>query len=629
MLLNFRYRILPKERVLLVDTCWQNCLDLIEDGIIAVNNKLVITVYNRRAREIFGIVSDAGVGHPAGKIAQGDIVVLADNSLGSDDGGLTPQDLQVIGLPPRAVNTGDAVIAVGRYMAPYETPYYKFAAGGNLQAPLTLKCCINKRDMVQASIDDFTKNISISVNDIEYKMGYQITIGHIVIIDGNTGKVKFYQARGCTARGEDAKQILLGREYSAKGPDSPAINLIGQPLEKIHPDNKWAYYLDLILKGKSEGFEDKEYLINGIWVRSSAYPLYDSEGKVKGGALVLRDINELKLLERQVQNTRFKYPAFQNIKGDSPAIMEAIRIAQRVSKSKSTVLLLGESGTGKSLFARAIHANSPRADKPLVTVNIAAIPGGLLESELFGYEEGAFTGAKKGGERGKFRLADGGTIFLDEIGEMDFYLQAKILHVLQDGTFYPVGSSRTETVDVRVIAATNKNLEDEVKKGKFREDLYYRLNVVSLTIPPLRQRRSDIRQLIEHLLPLIRERVGLKDIVLSPEVYEAFLSYDWPGNVRELENVLERAVNMAEGNTVTRTALPEHILFRGNGQEVQSTKAGRLKEYLAQVEKEAIVRALKEANNNKTLAMKRLGIGRTAFYEKIKGYRIPLRDTVR
>lgn len=612
-----------------MSSCWKSCLDLIEDGIIVVDSELIINVYNRRAREIFGIVSDAGPGHPGGKIAQGDIVVLADNSLGSDDGGLTPQDLQIIGLPPRAVNPGDAIIAVGRYDSPYETPYYKVAPDGNLQAPLNLRCCINKRDMVNASIDDFTKNISISVNDIEYSMGYQITIGFMVIIDGESGQVKFYQARGYTARGEGPRYILMGKEYAAKGPDSPTLDLIGQPLSKIHPDNQAAHYLELILNGNSDAVEDKEYLINGIWVRSSAYPLYNDENKVVGGALVLRDINELKLLERQVQNTRFKYPSFQNIKGDSPVIMESIRIAQRVSKSKSTVLLLGESGTGKSLFARAIHANSPRADKPLVTVNIAAIPGGLLESELFGYEEGAFTGARKGGERGKFRLADGGTIFLDEVGEMDFYLQAKILHVLQDGVFYPVGSSKTESVDVRVIAATNKNLEEAVKKGKFREDLYYRLNVVSLTIPPLRQRREDIRELIEYLLPIIRERVGRKEMTLSSEVYEAFMAYDWPGNVRELENILERAVNMAEGNIVTKAALPECMGSDENKKEAYSPRTEKLKKYMAQVEKEAIIRALKESNYHKTLAMKRLGIGRTAFYEKIKEYRIPLTENVR
>lgn len=611
-----------------MESSWKNCLDLIEDGIIVVDSDLIIKVYNRRAREIFGIVSDSGTGHPKGRVKQGDIVVLADNSLGSDDGGLTPEDLEIIGLPAKAVNTGDAFIAVGRYASPYETPYYKVAVGGRLQAPLNLKCCINKRDRVNASIDDFTKNISIIINDMEYSMGYHITIGHIVIIDGVTGDIKFYQARGYTARGEDTRHILMGKEYAAKGPNSPTINLIGQPLDKIHPDNQ-AHYLDQILSGNSEGFVDKEYLLNGIWVRASAYPLYNDENKVMGGALVFRDINELKLLERQVQNTSFKYPSFQIIKGDSPGIMEAIRVAQRVSKSKSTVLLLGESGTGKSLFAKAIHANSPRSDKPFIAVNIAAIPGALLESELFGYEGGAFTGARKGGERGKFRLAEGGTIFLDEIGDMDFYLQAKILHVLQDGAFYPVGSSKKESVDVRVIAATNKNIEDAVKKGKFREDLYYRLNVVSLTIPPLRQRRGDIRELIGYLLPVISERVGRKDVTLSAEVYEAFLAYDWPGNVRELENVLERAVNMFEGKTVTKAALPDYLNTKDSAAGAyELLESGALKEYLARVEKEAIIRALKEAKYHKTSAMKRLGIGRTAFYEKIKYYGISLQEDV-
>lgn len=600
-----------------------DCLDMIEDGIIVVDREKIIQVYNKRAREIFGLDNVCGEGHPGGSIARGDIVVIADTSLGADDGGLQPEDLGIISLSPRAVNRGDAFIAVGRYQESYDKPYYVVGAGSNLQAPLALECCINKRDKVEAVIDDFNKNITINYNGRSFVLNYQIAIAHLLIIDGKSGAVKFYQSKGYTARGEDPRHILMGKEYLAKGPKSPMPSPVGQPISSIHPDNQGTYYLDQVLSGQSAAIEHKEHPINGIWVRSSAYPLYGEGSQVIGGVLVFRDINELKLLERQVQHTGFKYPAFQKIKGNSPGIMEAIKVAQRVSRSKSTVLLLGESGTGKGLFAKAIHNNSTRADKPFVTVNTAAIPINLLESELFGYETGAFTGAKKGGEIGKFRLAQGGTIFLDEVGEMDFYLQAKILHVLQDDSFFPVGSSKPVKIDVRIIAATNKNLEEEVKKGRFREDLYYRLNVVSITIPPLRHRQEDIRELMEYMLPLIKERVGRVDLQVLPEVYEAFLSYDWPGNIRELENVLERAVNMAEGRVVSLQCLPPYLVSKVEALPKGLPANINLRSYLKNVEKDAIIKALEECNYNKTKAMKRLGLGRTAFYQKIKNLKIP------
>lgn len=237
---------------------------------------------------------------------------------------------------------------------------------------------------------------------------------------------------------------------------------------------------------------------------------------------------------------------------------------------------------------------------------------------------------KKGGEIGKIRLADGGTLFLDEIGEMDFYLQAKILHVLQEDSFYPVGSSRPVKADVRLITATNKNLEEEVKKGRFREDLYYRLNVVSITLPPLCQRKNDIRELVDYMLPQIEEKVGRKGIVIAPEVYEDFHHYEWPGNIRELENVLERAVNMVEGKVIGRAALPQSIRnargtvtdFYGKGDY------NGLKSYLAAAEKAFIIKALQVTNYNKTEAIKRLGIGRTAFYKKVHEYQISLQTSV-
>lgn len=610
----------------------KDCFDLLEDGLIVVDKNKVIQVYNRRAQDIFGLKEQSGPGHASGKIAKGDIVIMGDTCLGADDGDLTPQDLELIGISAGAVKAGDAIIAVGRYKSPQERPYYKTASGEELCTPLSLSCCINKKNNVTVSIDDFAKKISISIDGRSYDFCYQICICHMLIVDGISGAIKFYQARGYTARGEDARKILMGKNFVAKGLGSPVPRIIGRPLEKIHPDNMGTYYIDQVIRGRIKAVEQKEFPINGIWIRSSTFPLFDEQQKIVGGALVFRDINELKLFERQVQSRGFKYPAFDKIKGNSQEIFASINVAQRVSASKSTILLLGESGTGKGLFAKAIHDNSSRAGKPFVTVNIAAIPGNLLESELFGYEEGAFTGAKPGGEKGKLRLANGGTLFLDEIGEMDFYLQAKILHVLQDDCFFPIGSSKPAPIDVRFIAATNRNLEEEVKKGNFRQDLFYRLNVVSITLPPLRDRKKDIWELVDHIFPLIKKKVGRDDVALAPEVYEELILHDWPGNIRELENVLEWAINIAESSLITAEALPDYLRTRYKatiGVSAGTKSLGTLRESLLATEKEAILRALKMTHNQKTEAMKILGLGRTAFYQKIKEHHIELNKSVR
>ena len=241
-------------------------------------------------------------------------------------------------------------------------------------------------------------------------------------------------------------------------------------------------------------------------------------------------------------------------------IMIAKKQALITARSNSTVLITGESGTGKEMFAKAIHYASPREDKPFITVNCGAIPENLLESELFGYEKGAFTGASEKGKEGKFELADGGTIFLDEIGDMPLHLQVKILHVLQNMRFDRVGGSKSIIVDVRVIAATNKDLEKLIEEGSFREDLYYRLSVIPLSIPPLRERKDDIKQLMYHFLKKYNSFMNKKIERFSPEVEEIYTNHDWPGNVRELENAVEYGANMAFGNVIGIDEVPARIL---------------------------------------------------------------------
>ena len=340
------------------------------------------------------------------------------------------------------------------------------------------------------------------------------------------------------------------------------------------------------------------------------------------------DLDELKILVEKtmevsdlaVENESLRAQLTSSLQisdiiGNSPKIMELFETIRMVAPTDATVLILGESGTGKELVADAIHHNSPRASNPLIKVNCAALPESLLESELFGHEKGSFTGAVSRRE-GRFKLADCGTLFLDEIGEMSFALQAKLLRVIQDRTFERVGGTETIDVDVRLIVATNKDLDNEVKEGRFREDLYYRLNVIPITVPLLRERREDIPVLAEHFLNIISERnkKGLRGF--SPSAMDLLTRNQWKGNVRELENVVERAVIMARGELVQPEDLPAN-LRQGESEETIGVTPGRL---LSEVEKEAIIKTLELTGGNRTEAAKLLGIGRRTLQYKLKEY---------
>eukprot|EP01022_Parablepharisma_sp_SALTPOND_P012561 TRINITY_DN1619_c1_g1_i2.p3 TRINITY_DN1619_c1_g1~~TRINITY_DN1619_c1_g1_i2.p3 ORF type:complete len:479 (+),score=213.08 TRINITY_DN1619_c1_g1_i2:1274-2710(+) len=313
--------------------------------------------------------------------------------------------------------------------------------------------------------------------------------------------------------------------------------------------------------------------------------------------------------------------------GRSRPMLELYKAIGRAAATDSTVLIQGESGTGKELVARAIHHQSPRRESPLVTVNCGAIPSELLESELFGHEKGAFTGAVRT-RVGRFELAQGGTIFLDEIGDMPPLLQVKILRVLQEHAFERVGGTRTIEVDLRVLAATNQDLASRVEAGEFREDLYYRLNVVPIEVPPLRERKSDIPLLCDFFLERLARLKGLELKELSPEVRERFLRYSWPGNVRELENLLERLVVLAEGEMIGPEALPakldgEELLpdLEGDGElpAVVLPPGGlNLKSSLDQLERRLIAQALEQSGGVKAQAAALLGLNRTTLVQKLK-----------
>jgi transcriptional regulator with PAS, ATPase and Fis domain len=291
-------------------------------------------------------------------------------------------------------------------------------------------------------------------------------------------------------------------------------------------------------------------------------------------------------------------------------------LIEKVAKTDSTILMLGENGTGKELIASTIHYQGLRRQGPLIKVNCAAFPENLVESELFGYEKGAFTGAEQR-KLGRFERADGGTIFLDEIGDLPASVQIKLLRVLQDGSFERLGGTETLQVNVRVIAATNRNLHDEVKEGRFREDLYYRLNVIPIHMPALRERREDIPLLLDHYLKIYNNRFGRK-VVLNSDVVRSLISYDFPGNVRELENIVERCVSLATEDMITQDALPEHIV---NDQRRETSRI-KLSEVSAEAEKAHITAILKSTKGNKTRTAEILGISRKNLWEKLKSYHI-------
>lgn len=373
---------------------------------------------------------------------------------------------------------------------------------------------------------------------------------------------------------------------------------------------------------------DATQLVNGRKVIADRVPFFKN-GKVAGaiGEAIFKDISDVeqllarnkKLMEENPANKRVKVQAlqpqmvsFENIIGQSAVMIKLKNLAAKVAAMDTTVLIQGESGTGKDLFAQAIHNASNRRSGAFVAINCAAIPADLLESELFGYVEGAFTGARKGGKKGKFELADGGTLFLDEIGDMPMVMQAKLLRVMQNKTFEHVGGEHVQVCNVRFIAATNKDLLQLVEQGDFREDLYYRLNVVCLKVPPLRQRKEDIREIIEMMMPVICNNLKITLKRIDESAMEKLMMYKWPGNIRELINVLEQQAATISHMTITEKDLPLSVLQSRLDEKKMQDDEGN---------EEAVLKSvLEKAHGNKVLAAKLLGIHRSTLYGKLKKY---------
>ncbi|MCO5384696.1 sigma 54-interacting transcriptional regulator [Desulfosporosinus sp.] len=424
--------------------------------------------------------------------------------------------------------------------------------------------------------------------------------------------------------------IVYANEAYAKILGVPVAKVLGRRLDKIEPK---AAAIEILRTGKPTSGAD--YLDSlGIDVVGSSFPLYNGDSVI-GCVSTFKNITEVVELNRELQQTKGladylkeqleqweQLPlSFKEYVGQNRNVKETLVLAAKVARTDSTVLIRGESGVGKEVLARAVHNSSRRKDMPLIKVNCAAIPEDLIESELFGYEEGAFTGAKKGGKLGKFELAHSGTIFLDEIGDMSYTMQAKLLRVLQEKEFERVGGTKPIKVNIRVIAATNRDLESMIKQGTFRRDLYYRLNIVPLNLTPLRERKDDILALAKTFLGQFAREVG-HELILSPQVVGFFQDYDWPGNIRELQNVLEHASIVCNGMIIEMYHLPAQLIPSTFDQYDNMRDSSSVKEIIASVERELILSALVTHKNNRTKAMEALGFSRRVFYDKLRRYGI-------
>lgn len=413
----------------------------------------------------------------------------------------------------------------------------------------------------------------------------------------------------------------------------PVNKIIGRYLSKVEPEAK---ILDVIKTGEHMVSKIIKIKSLGIIISANITPI-KYKNQIVGAISVFTDITTAnriaaemehmdifnKLLAQEIESDYVVPEAFKNIVGSSSKLRKQINFAAKVALIESPVLILGESGTGKELVARAIHEGSSRKDGPFISINCAAIPESLLESELFGYEEGAFTGAKKGGKIGKFQQADQGTLFLDEIGDMPLQMQTKLLRFLQDKEVVKVGGVKPVKVDIRLISATNKNVVEMIANKNFREDLFYRINVFTITLPPLRERRIDIYNLIKYYKTYYEEKYK-KKVIMTAGCTRFLLDYNWPGNVRELKNVLEHLVVMSNDH-ITVENLPEYLKQEGTevkAQEETNEEAQSLFDKLKEAEKRAILDALLETNNNKSQAIKLLKISRRTFYKKLKEFNL-------
>jgi PAS domain S-box-containing protein len=559
-------------------------LNSIHNGIMAVDNEGIITLFNKGAEKILGISREAVLGRKVDEMFKVPSLISTLQS----------------GVP----DVGRKVEINGISIYSNRTPVYK---DGALVGAVAIF-------QDTTDIENLIRELAVAKDSVEIlETILETTYDGIVVVDKN----------GIIKRFNKAYQNFLGID------EKDALN---RPIEEVIENTR----MHIVVKtGKPEIGETQK--IQGREMVVMRIPIH-KDGEVVGavGKVLFRDVkeirsmverldmttNELKYYKGEVMRLKGSRYNFENIIGTSEKLLQAKEMARMAATSTSNVLIRGESGTGKELFAHAIHDFSLRRYGAFIRVNCAAIPASLLESELFGYEGGAFTDAKKDGKPGKFEMAQGGTIFLDEIGDMPLEMQAKLLRVLQEKEIERLGGNSVVRLDIRLIAATNRNLEEMIKQEKFRQDLYYRLNVLKIDIPPLRKIKEDIELLGEKILMELNEELGTKVEKIDSEVIDIFKSCDWPGNMRELKNVIERAVavSMGKDRIIRKKHLPLYLLEEDR--TLLSPTGCSLREILDNAEKTAIENALRDTGNNRKKAAEMLGIHRSGLYQKMSRYGI-------
>jgi transcriptional regulator with PAS, ATPase and Fis domain len=605
----------------------EDFMDEMTEGLIAIDEEGIILEYNAKAKQMLGAKRKCLWNHPSGTLNEGDIIIIAYTAFGADKGGIDREDLKNFGVDLLYIETGTSILAVGQYKTGLKGKS-KLKHPERMLDQFVMEDNFLGVDFV-SKIDYVDRFVEISICGENYRYYFNSFFNHAIILDGKTKAMKFYQMGGYTIWKEDLKDLMKGKTFHEKVKGDQELTIEKNHIKTYHEEEEIIHDLLVCAKGEDISYQRKNGTINGIGILSTLNPIKRNKRNI-GAYLLMNDMSKIKLAESQ-RNIAFmklkmvnaqlndfkKYDhLFNTVIGSSNPMMKVKQLAYKASCFKSNVLILGESGTGKSILAKAIHEASNISDQAFIQVNCNSIPETLIESEMFGYDKGAFTGANNKGKKGYFELADGGTLFLDEIGDLSNNMQVKLLQAIQNKSFFRVGGDKEIQVNVRIIVATNKNLEKDIKEGLFREDLYYRINVFPIKQPPLRERIEDIPDLVSYLLPKVCRNVGVKEKMLSSDAYDKLRLYSWPGNIRELENVLERAANLCEEDTIQEVHIQIKVVKKNNMNKDFFLKP--LKEVLHDTELDIIEQVLLYTGGDRELAMEILKIKKTKFYEKLK-----------